>query len=159
MIVISHRGNLEGPNSCQENSPEAIDEALAHGFECEVDLWVDSSHQLRLGHDQGEFSINLDWLIQRKDSLWIHCKNLKALETLSKDPRGLHFFWHQNDDHVLTSKSIIWSYPGQQLSPMAVAVLPELRANQDFGSLRNTHGICTDFPKKFDQELNGSTLS
>ena len=38
MFIISHRGNLQGPDLTQENKPEYIDGALAKGFDVEVDV-------------------------------------------------------------------------------------------------------------------------
>lgn len=158
MIIISHRGNLEGPRSCQENSKEAIDEALNLNFDCEVDLWVDSSGELFIGHDNAEYPIDWNWLLERKENLWIHCKNLVALERLSIKGENLNFFWHQSDDHVITSKSVIWSYPGKPLSARAIAVLPELHEPPDLAVLKEAYGICTDYPLKFDRAINGSSL-
>ena len=39
MILISHRGNLNGPNEDRENSPYYIMEAIDDGYDVEVDLW------------------------------------------------------------------------------------------------------------------------
>ena len=159
MKIISHRGNLVGPKSCQENAPLSINKAIELGFDCEIDLWVDNSIRFLLGHDFGEFEVKFNWLKERQEKLWIHCKNLKALEILQSDAKDLNFFWHQNDDHVLTSKAIIWSFPGKPISSQAIAVLPEIWDSYESESLKDSYGICTDYPLKFDQSLNGSTLS
>ena len=39
MILISHRGNIDGPNEVRENSPYYIMEALEAGYDVEIDLW------------------------------------------------------------------------------------------------------------------------
>ena len=39
MKIISHRGNLNGPNSVSENSILAISRALGQGFDVEIDVW------------------------------------------------------------------------------------------------------------------------
>jgi hypothetical protein len=39
MILIAHRGNLDGPNPSMENHPDYIDAAINAGFHVEVDLW------------------------------------------------------------------------------------------------------------------------
>ena len=39
MILISHRGNIDGPNPKLENSPEYIQLAMEKGFDVEVDVW------------------------------------------------------------------------------------------------------------------------
>ena len=42
MVLISHRGNLEGKNIELENDPTYIDSAIEKGFDVEIDLWVDN---------------------------------------------------------------------------------------------------------------------
>ena len=71
MIIISHRGNLEGPLPNKENSLEYIDDAIHQGFLVEVDLWV-VSKELYLGHDKPQYKISSEWIEKRKNFLWIH---------------------------------------------------------------------------------------
>ena len=40
MKIISHRGNLYGPNPELENKPEYILAAIKCNFRVEIDLWV-----------------------------------------------------------------------------------------------------------------------
>ena len=156
MKIISHRGNLQGPFSSNENSPGSIDHVLEFGFDCEVDFWVSSKNTLLLGHDFGEFEIPYVWLSERSSKLWIHCKNLEALEFLATCNTKFNFFWHQSDSHVLTSEKIIWSFPGQTVSQSAIAVLPEnWESEPSAEQLIKAFGVCTDYPLKFDQMLNG----
>jgi hypothetical protein len=51
MILISHRGNLNGPNPERENHPDYIWEALRAGFEVEIDVWWVEG-KFKLGHDE-----------------------------------------------------------------------------------------------------------
>ena len=60
MILISHRGNLNG-KSDRENSPDYIDEALDQDFDVEVDVWYVSG-KWYLGHDEPTYEIELDYL-------------------------------------------------------------------------------------------------
>ena len=39
MKVISHRGNLNGPNKQTENTIESIKTAINLGFDVEIDVW------------------------------------------------------------------------------------------------------------------------
>ncbi|GIR19878.1 hypothetical protein CM15mP35_01390 [bacterium] len=41
-LLISHRGNLRGPNPDYENNPEHIVKNVLPNFDCEVDLRFDS---------------------------------------------------------------------------------------------------------------------
>ena len=158
MLIISHRGNLNGPHSSEENAPDVVDEVLDKGFSCEVDVWVTPQRELKLGHDKGEYLVDAGWFSARASKLWIHCKNMAALEYFCNSHPNFNFFWPQEDDHVLTSHGVIWSYPGQPVSSKGIVVLPELNMKSLDLDLTKALGICTDFPLKFDQELNGSSL-
>lgn len=136
MKIISHRGNLNGVDSKNENKPETIMKALDLGFDVEIDIRVING-EIYLGHDEPQYKINLEFL--QNDRLWIHCKNKHALELMSKT-RGVHYFWHQSDTYTLTSKNIIWTYVGADLIENAICVLPQ--ANQD---ISKCYGVCTDY--------------
>jgi hypothetical protein len=143
MIYISHRGNLTGKNEERENSPEYIDEALAAGFDVEIDLWC-ADGRLYLGHDYPKYKINLDWLISRYLKLWIHCKNVEAVLYMQEQSH-LHYFWHEKDLLTLTSLKFIWVYPNHQPIPKSISVLPELH-NEDVSQCA---GICSDFIQNY----------
>lgn len=155
--IISHRGNISGPGQ-RENHPEQIDFCIESGFDCEVDLWV-KDDTLLLGHDFGKYLINLKWLSDRENSLWVHCKNGDALTYLSefKDHK-INFFWHESDKYTLTSRNKVWVYPGHQLFPESVAVLPELWLNEDrISELSRCFAICSDYPEKYKKEFEDSS--
>lgn len=143
MILISHRGNLYGVNKALENSPEYIDEAIRQGFDCEIDIWS-IDNDIFLGHDSPDYKITLDWLLKRQKNLWVHCKNIKSIEIMRQN-FDLHFFWHENDTLTLTSKGILWVYPGKQPVKDSIAVLPEL--NNDITGV--CLGVCSDFIEKY----------
>jgi len=149
MKIISHRGNLNGPDKEVENSPTQVDICISKGFDVEIDLWYDESEKsLLLGHDLGEYKVDLEWLIKRRESLWIHCKNSDALFLLSSGENDLHFFWHDKDDYTITNKGLIWAYPGMKLSELSVHVLPEWQNdNLDSFEYGRCFGICTDYPE------------
>ena len=153
MKIISHRANLEGINKKLENKPEQIDKVLTLGYDVELDLWANlSNKKLFLGHDSPDHEISLNWLIERKNFIWIHCKNLDALNILTTDEKNLNYFWHQEDDYTLTSKNYIWCYPSKKCSKNSIMVMPEWNNSitmfQDL--LNGEHvGICTDFPTIF----------
>jgi hypothetical protein len=142
MILISHRGNIEGPNEVRENSPYYIMEALAMGFDVEVDIWfVDG--EFWLGHDAPQYKTDYKFLMEEK--LWCHAKNVEALIEMKK--YAIHYFWHEKDTLSLTSKNYIWAYPGKQPIKNSIAVMPELY--RDDVSL--CKGICSDFINKYKQ--------
>ena len=143
MILIAHRGNLRGKSVNFENHPEYVDLALKQDFEAEVDVWFEDG--LFLGHDNPKFKITEDWLIERKDKLWLHCKNIKAVEWFY-NKKDFNYFWHQEDTLTITSKGYIWVYPDKQPVKNSIAVLPELHPNID---ISKCIGICSDFLKEF----------
>jgi len=56
MILISHRGNINGKFESYENEPTYIDLALSKGYDVEIDVWyVDGL--LYLGHDKPQYGI------------------------------------------------------------------------------------------------------
>jgi len=147
MILISHRGNTNGRIEESENNPEYIDETLRMGFDVESDVWF-KNEQWWLGHDEPQYPISSDWLEERQDKLWIHCKNIEAvieLESGNKHYDGFNFFWHEYDTLTLTSLSYIWVYPGKQPIKRSIAVMPEL-FNDDISSCV---GVCSDYIQNY----------
>ena len=137
MILISHRGNITGPNPERENSIEYITEALDKGYSVEIDIWLVDGN-IYLGHDEPEYETTLDFL--KNERLWCHCKNIDALWFLLKN--DIHCFFHQEDDVTLTSKGYMWVYPGKKLVRDSVCVMPELGY---VGNLKTCYGICSDY--------------
>lgn len=153
-IIIAHRGNTEGPNSSEENSPERIDYCIEKGFDVEVDLhYISKSKQLYLGHDGPEYETNWDWLSKRSSHLWIHCKTFEALAVftdLNKENRkSFKYFWQQEDDYTITSNQLIWAYPGKPYNSKTIIAMPEWN-HPNWLDLKkaNCYGICTDYPVK-----------
>ena len=148
MIFISHRGNLSGINKNEENKPEYILNALNSNFRVEVDIWYKDG-SFSLGHDRPDYLVKED-LLHNKQILF-HAKNIDALYQLNV--RGLHCFWHQNDDVVLTSKGFLWTYPGKKLTKNSISVMPELSNDVNF----DCAGLCSDFILKYYNEFNKSS--
>lgn len=144
MILISHRGNLDGPNPEKENHPDYIKEALDAGYDVEVDVWFLKKRGFFLGHDTAEYPITVDFLKQNSEKLWIHCKNVTAMVMLSHHPE-LNYFWHQEDTMTLTSKQKMWVYPGKQPVLNSIAVMPEIHGDD----LSICAGICSDYIKQY----------
>lgn len=141
MIFIAHRGLTQGPDPELENKPEQIKKSLEAGFDCEVDVWWQDNRWF-LGHDKPTYQVNYEFVRQPK--LWIHAKNLNALYVLTADP-VLNFFWHQNDDVALTSQGDIWTYPGKDLTPSSIQLMPEWNdPNFEYLEFRCL-GICSDY--------------
>jgi|TARA_B110000503_G_scaffold29559_1_gene47487 hypothetical protein len=145
MIIISHRGNLSGPNPGEENKPEYIYAALKKGYHVEVDVWYKDGEWF-LGHDEPTYVVAIAFLLN--DNMWIHAKNLAAFVRLEQFKK-CNYFWHQTDDYTLTSKQFAWCYPGKPgvEGYNCICVLPE-RTDQDITAFA---GICTDYVEKYDK--------
>ena len=140
---------MEGPDQQLENNPKTIDKCLELGFEAEVDLRYESNNFF-LGHDFAQYKISFDWLIDRSDKIWIHCKDDAGFQYLNKTLNNLNYFWHQSDKFTLTSKGFIWAFPSPKVYKEAINVLPELNINDKIGITSiNPLGICTDYPYKY----------
>ncbi len=138
MILIAHRGNIDGPNPRKENSPQYILDAISNGFNVEVDIWI-KNEKLFLGHDEPQYPIKNNFLDTYKSKLWCHAKNIAALEYLLSN--DFHTFWHQNDDYTITSKGFIWTYPNKHVEK-GIYVLPE---KFDTCIPKACLGICSDY--------------
>ena len=142
MILISHRGNINGSQPENENNPEYIQKALDMGYDVEIDLRI-KDNKLYLGHDEPQYLMDLDWFEKYYTKLWLHCKEIEVIEKLNQlDLRGtyLNYFWHENDTLTITSKGYLWVYPGKQPVKGGIAVLPEMNNDDISQSL----GICSD---------------
>ena len=146
MILISHRGNLNGKQPDNENHPDYILRALVAGYNAEVDVWFIDG-KFKLGHDKPQYSFPFYIFQNHFNKLWIHCKNIEAMVALNEFPNKhlLNYFFHQEDDITLTSKGYIWAYPGKQPIKNSIAVMPEL--NKD--DLTKATGICSDYIKDY----------
>tara|TARA_Y100000034_G_scaffold126831_1_gene178676 strand:- start:867 stop:1301 length:435 start_codon:yes stop_codon:yes gene_type:complete len=143
MILIAHRGNIEGENLQYENAPKYCEDAIAKGYNVEIDIrW--NQETFWSGHDGPQYRINSDFL--KKKEVWCHAKDIRSLRELQKI--GVHCFFHNKDDVVLTSKGYIWTFPTYELTDNSICVLPEV---QNINNINKCAGICSDFIAKFAQ--------
>jgi len=147
MKLISHRGNIIGPNPSRENSPSYIDTAISAGYEVEVDINYNNG-VFYLGHDTPDFEISEKWITKRINNIWFHCKNLEAATQLSKlsDKFGeVKFFCHSSDSYVLTSTNHIWVHDlSMRLSDRCI--IPLLNDTDILKYEGNVvYAVCTDY--------------
>lgn len=146
MILIAHRGNLDGPNPEYENSLPYIEEAIRQGYDVEIDLRMKDG-KLYLGHDVAQHAVGPGFLFKYATSLWVHCKDRKSLEFMIRED-FCNFFWHDTDDYTITSKGFVWAYPGKHpVENKCVMVMPERHWKLEDISVFRTHGVCSDFVK------------
>ena len=88
--LISHRGNISGPNISLENDPTYILEALSLGYDCEVDVWL-VKKELYLGHDEPTYKTSIEFLSSMKNLYGCIAKILKHWNILMKRSNSIIF--------------------------------------------------------------------
>ena len=135
MILISHRGNINGSNPKMDNNPEYIQKALDLGYDVEVDVWsIDK--QFYLGHDKPQYKIERSFLQNKK--LWCHAKNIEAFYRMIDDE--IHCFFHDKDKVALTSRGYFWSAFEDEMTSKSICVMPPSSRNLP----KNIAGVCSD---------------
>ncbi|MBM3453579.1 MAG: hypothetical protein FJX80_00375 [Bacteroidetes bacterium] len=138
-LIISHRGNINGPDPNLENEPIHIDK-LSKTMHCEIDVWM-INNNLFLGHDKPERRIDESFL--KNPNLWCHAKNLNALEYMLD--YNIHCFFHDSDSYTITSKKYIWTFPNKNICKKSVIV----DLNQNWQQKQyDCFGVCSDYVLK-----------
>ena len=170
MEIISHRGNLYGPEPTIENTVKALQVALHKGFSIEFDLWYHEG-EYWLGHDKPQKKI-LPWKIHEwveeypKAMLYCHCKDIVTLQRFVY----VHYkhlknqcipFFHDIDECILLANGNLQVHPkyvnNAYIFPeQSIAVLPQLKDFEyyDKETMKKFMGICTDHPIALMESLN-----
>jgi len=76
LILISHRGNLNGVIEERENDPKYINKAIEKGYNVEVDVRFENS-KFFLGHDFSQYHVDNEFCLiarygatQKQRKLW-----------------------------------------------------------------------------------------
>ena len=140
MILISHRGNINGRNPNLENGQRYCQAAIDAGYNVEIDVHFYDGI-LWTGHDRPQYRVDDDFLLQ--EEVWCHAIDIMALRRLLE--LETHCFFHQNDPVTLTSKGYMWTYPTQPLTEKSICVKPEVQLI----ALKHSAGICSDVIEKY----------
>lgn len=144
MLYISHRGNCSGLNPEQENTHNYIDSAIERGYDVEIDIWK-VNNEYWLGHDAPIQKTTRDWLYQRKDRLWIHCKNFQALSDLVGQP-SFRVFYHEKEKHTIISNRLIWSHDLSEINSKCIIPLLSMEdISTHINNVGSCYGICSDY--------------
>lgn len=155
MIIISHRGNINGRIPERENTPTFIDSAILSGYEVEIDVrYIDNNFYL--GHDTPDYLVTIEWLEKRKEKLWLHCKDLDSAIMLG-NLKNFKYFCHNSDSYVLTSTNHIWVHD-LSLNINNKVIIP-LLDEKDILNFNHKlpYAICTDYVNlaKFNLKQKG----
>lgn len=147
--IISHRGNVFGPDLSRENTVRSVIECIdKYNLDVEIDVRVDDNNNIILGHDEPGTSRHTltefnEMFLKYESRLWVHCKNIQSLIFFVKQTK-YNSFGHDNDEFVLTSKGYIFTRPGI-LNTDTITVMPELVFKEIPNNL-TSQGILTDYP-------------
>lgn len=145
MKLISHRGNINGPNLLLENTEKYIQEAIDKGYDCEIDIWK-IENDLFLGHDYPLNKTSLHFLNINSHKLWIHCKNVEALiylNSFSNMYKIYNCFYHKDDLYTLTSKGYIWGNINTPYNKNVIQV--NLNKINLYEHSNDVYGFCSDY--------------
>ncbi len=148
MTIIANNGNLKGP--CEfSGTQKQIELAIKTGFDVKIDITLQDN-----GFFSGnppEHKIELDFLRKNVNSLWLHCRNIEALDFFNTDGGDFNCFWLQYDDYAFTSHQYLLVPPSMTIpKEYGVALHPEL---DEFWSLKDAWGILTDYPSEYNKLL------
>ena len=155
--IISHRANIFGPDLSTENRPDIIDSTINKGFNVEIDVRFQDNN-FYLGHDDLEYKVNLLWLIERRESLLFHCKDLESMHQLSNCAYKLKYFGHKKDAFTLINGGLLW-VDDLSLRLNNKCIIPLITKKDIDKWVKNNNindiaGICTDFPVYLKTLLN-----
>lgn len=153
MILISHRGNINTVNLERENTKSYIQEAIDLGYDVEIDVRY-ADGKFWLGHDEPDYEVELEWLLERKNNLWIHCKNFLSLARLINT--NLRIFYHQDENHtIIGNTKAIWSHDIDDANHQSIIPLIDIDSVNSFKNFNQKYyGICSDFIKQVGDKLN-----
>lgn len=144
MILISHRGNITGRIPEAENQPEYIKDTITLGYDVEIDVRMKEG-ELYLGHDYPQYKIGLEWLLEKRDNLWIHTKDFESLDLLID--KGLRVFFHEQERQtIINNTNLIWSHDLGSISSKSIIPLLDLQSIEEHRHLiQNSYGVCSDY--------------
>lgn len=145
---ILHRG-LSASDYFDENSPYTLLTRYTSGLECELDLWIDNDEWF-LGHDCPTYPIvGKEAYLKYTENMLIHAKDGNTFSTITRycNERGYpnEIFYHTTEDYILTSKGNIIVFPGKEILPASICMMPE-NAGREYSveEQMNMSGICSD---------------
>ena len=160
MLLIAHRGNMNGPNPEKENTLEYLGLALAQGYGVEVDIWVIQG-MVFLKHDEPTLldrPIDLVelWKLKQNENVFFHCKNIQALVFLTTCDLAEQsdFFMHDKDKAVLTANGWIWTAYPEHVGEDTIIIAPRM-TSWDLKS--RPYAICSDYVSLLHQQLHPFT--
>jgi hypothetical protein len=95
-----------------------------------------------LGHDTPQHEVNIEWLLNRKDKLWVHCKNFEALTKLVETE--LRVFYHKEEEYTIISDKHIWAHNLKSIDDKCIIPLLSKNELENWKPVK-VYGICSDY--------------
>jgi hypothetical protein len=108
MKFISHRGNFKGIDKERENTLEYALEAIAAGYDVELDVRFHNGG-LWFGHDEPKEEI-IDEKFLISPRIWVHAKDTPVYWYLKHKLIGANFFMHEDENYCITSMGYVWQH-------------------------------------------------
>ena len=145
MKLISHRGNYSSIFPDKENKPSYLDTTISMGYDVEVDIrYLDG--KFYLGHDTPDTEVTEKWILNRKDKIWFHCKNLNSAQKFFEMNCGIRYFCHSSDNFILTSTNHIWVHDLKlNLDKSCIIPLLDKEAIKNYNNKNEVYAVCTDY--------------
>lgn len=143
-MIVSHRGNLTGPDIKYENTIGQVMYALSFGFFVEIDVWkLEGEDFFRMGHDKPRLGEAIPLNFLEDEKLFCHCKNEEAYQFLKNNDK-VKAFQHE-DEPLVHIKNFKWLHSSNNSKPdnSIKVILGEIN---EIESLKCYTGICTDYP-------------
>ncbi len=101
--------------------------------------------QLYLGHDHPQYRVELSWLLERKDKLWVHTKDFESLDFLIET--GLRIFFHEQERQtIINNTNLIWSHDLESANSKSIIPLLDLQSINEYGYIaQDVYGVCSDY--------------
>lgn len=137
LILIAHRGNIDGRVEDKENTPAHIEAALKAGYNvsCDIGLLHDS---FVLPTSRGYH--RLPYALLSNPRMWFRAADPITLDALCA--ANAHAV-PASVDVTLTSVHYLWCMPGAVLTPRSIACFPEL-ATPDWLLGAEPAGLCSN---------------
>ena len=144
MLLISDKGNTNGPNILSQNTPDYIDSTINLGYNVKIDLWYHND-KCFLGDDGPKTEINWDWIIKNSSYLWINCRTTNTFSFLLENAKSLNFFYNKSDVIAMTSQGLAWSSADNPHTKGTIT--------QDADQIDGVLGICSNHVSKWSRQI------
>jgi hypothetical protein len=137
LVLISHRGNIDGVDEAQENTPSYIQAALKKGFAVACD--VIAAHGAFLLPTQSGYQ-PLPYALLSNPQMWFLATDGITLDALcAVNAHAVPV----SAPVALTSVHYLWCMPGADLTTRAIAVFPEY-AEAGWLESAEPAGVCSN---------------